>query len=161
MNKRGFAEVAVLYAIIAVMALLFVPNPVSSVIGVGVRPNKTVHTEKLVPIKVNGQEVLTEQVSESDTQQHVGFWEWLRSLPIIVLILMVLGIFFPPIALWLHNARVAIIADAKKIVASVDKGLAVIKAKDPDLHQATLDAMSKVQGENSSTEALVTDLQQK
>lgn len=174
LNQRGIAEVVVLYFVIGILAALFIPNPVSSSLGVGIRPNKTVqitsHTEKLVPIAtimVDGKEVpqyktvADDKASDQDIQQHVTFWEWLRSLPFLVLLLMGAGVIFPGIALFLHNLWTKLKTDTKKIVDSIDAGLAVIKAKDAALHQQVLDSMSKVQGQNSSTEALVTDLQQK
>lgn len=163
MNRRGFAEVALLLWVLAGVVLFFVPNPVSSSLGIGIRPNKTVQTEKvdLIKDKEGNPIALRTITSNQDIQQHVTLWEQVRSLPVLFLILMGLGIISVPSMAWLQNERIKLLTGAKKIVQSVDKGLAVIKAKDPALHQAALDAMSKVQGENSATEALVTDLQQK
>lgn len=169
MNQRGFAEVAVLYGIIAIMALLFIPNPVGKVLGVGVQPNKIVqkesHKEEIVPvITIDGQQcgfkkVSTDSLNDDSIQQHITFWQWLGSLPIIVLLLMGAGVIFPGLALSLHRARISIESHAKKIVNSVDAGLATLK--DPVVKQTFLDEMTKVQGKNSKTEAIVTDLQQK
>lgn len=163
-NQRGIAEVlAIAYVLGTLMILLFVPNPISSSLGMGIRPNKTVQStvEKVDLIKDDKGNVVatrtTTAVNDRDIQQHVTFWEWLRSLPILLLILMFAGIIFPPIAVFLNNAKNAIIADTKKIVHSVDAGLTTIE--DPIKRQAMLDAMSKVQ--DTSTKKLVSDLKHK
>lgn len=162
-NERGFAEVVVLYAVIAVMALLFVPNPVSNFAGIGIKPNKTVqiHKETIEPLlDANGKQVAFKTVesdSDQEIQQHVTFWDWIKSLPIIILLLMGLGIFCPPLAAWLHGEWTKLTSHTKKIVAGVDAGLATLK--DPAVKQAFLDEMTKVQGKNSPTESLVSKLQ--
>jgi len=46
-NNKGLAEVAILSYVIVGLCLLFVPNPISTATGVGLRPNKTVQTEKI------------------------------------------------------------------------------------------------------------------
>ena len=70
-NNRGIAEVALLVYVIAGLVLLFVPNPVSNVIGVGVRPNKTIYTEKetLIYDKDGVPYAMHRVVSEKDLQQ--------------------------------------------------------------------------------------------
>lgn len=158
-NQKGFAEVAILYGIIALLAVLFIPNPVSKVLGVGVQPNKTIQTEKVDLLKnADGTVIGTKTTcSDQDIPQHTTFWQWLGSLPIVILILMVLGIFCPPLALWLHNQWSSITSHTKKIVDGVDAGLATLK--DPVVKQTFLDEMTKIQGKNSATEALVSTLQ--
>lgn len=158
LNNKGVVVETVLVYVIVTMALLFVPNPISSAVGVGIRPNKTVHTEKLVPVKVNGKEVMFKTVTQDDDiQQHVTFWEWLRSLPIFVLILMGLGVVFPPIALILGRLWSGIKAETKKIVVSVDKALDNVH--DAEVKKAILKDMSAVQ--NDSTKKLVDKIQGK
>lgn len=160
-NIKGFTEVAILIYVIIGLALLFVPNPISNSLGVGVRPNKTIQTEKVEFIKdAQGNPIATKTVtSDQDIQQHVTFLEWLRSLPIMVVILMLLGIVFPPLALWLHNLWSTLKADTQKIVLSVDKGLAVLKAKDPMMHQVVLDEIAATQSQPSSAEVVVNKAQ--
>lgn len=163
-NQKGFIIEGVALAIIAVMALFILPpNPISNVLGVGVRPNKTVQTEKVElltdkdgnPVRsTDGAYLVKHSVSDTDTQQHVTFWEWLRSLPILVLILMGLGVVFPGIAAWRHKAWAELQSDTKKIVHSVNAGLTAIE--DPALRQKVLDSMSKIQ--DSSTKQLVADM---
>lgn len=169
-NQRGFAEVAVLYGIIAIMALLFIPNPVGKVLGVGVQPNKIIqkesHTEALVPIDPNCpscgfKRVSTDTTTDNSVQEHVTFLQWLSSLPIIVLVLMGIGVLCPPVAVWLHKLNQTLVddfkelkGDSKKIVAGVEMGLMTID--DPAKKQAFLDAMSKMQ--DSTTKSLVAEL---
>jgi len=167
MNRKGFAEVAILYVAIAVLGLLFIPNPVSKVAGIGIQPNKITQStvEKVDLIKNADGTVIgtktTTSVDDKDIQQHVTFWQWLTSLPILVLILMGVGVVCPPVALFLHNVNQGIVddinslkSDSKKIVASVEAGLNTIT--DPAAKQNFLDAMSKVQ--DSTTKSLVADL---
>lgn len=171
LNQRGVAELVVIYVLAGIMALLFIPNPISTSLGMGVKPNKTVqvtsHTERLVPvISVDGKQcpstyktVADDKTSDQDIQQHIGFWEWLRSLPILVLLLMGLGIFCPPVALWLHNAWSTLKTDTQKIVLSVDKGLTMLKAKDPVLHAAVVAEIADTQAAPSSAETVVNKAQ--
>lgn len=157
-NNKGIAEVALLAYVIAGLVLLFVPNPVSNTLGVGIRPNKTEHTEKLVPVQINGKEVMFKTVTtDNDIQQHITFWEWLRSLPLFVLFLMGLGIIFPPISLFLSNLYRSLKNETKKIVVGVDKALD--KVNDPATKQIIYDEMDKVQ--DSSTKNLVDKIQGK
>lgn len=166
-NQKGFVIEGAALVIIAVMALFILPpNPVSNVLGVGVRPNKTIQTEKVElltdkkgnPIKAeDGAYLVKRSVSDNDIQQHVTFWEWLRSLPVLVLFLMGLGVVFPGVAAWLHRTRSALQRDTKKIVVGVDKALG--KMTDPDVKKKILDEMEKVQDE--STKHLVDKIQGK
>lgn len=162
-NHKGIAEVALLAYVILGLTLLFVPNPLSSSLGVGIRPNKTVQVEKVEllvdkqgnPIKAqDGTYMIRRSVMDNDIQQHVGFWEWLRSLPILVILLMGLGVVFPPLSIFLGNIYKGLKADTKKIVHSVNAGLD--KIDDPIKRQSVLDAMSKVQ--DTSTKSLVSKM---
>lgn len=162
LNQRGIAELLVaVYILGGLLALLFIPNPVSSSLGMGIKPNKTVYTEKVALIRDNnGNPIGTKTtVSDQDIQQHVTFLEWLRSLPVLVIILMGLGIVFPPVVLWLHNAWSTLKTDTQKIVLSVDKGLAILKAKDPALHEAVINEMADTQKQPSSAEVVVNKAQ--
>ena len=99
-NRGVVAETILVYVIVGMLAL-FVPNPVSSAFGVGIRPNKTIKVDKTELIyDKEGVPIAYRHISsDEDIQQKVTFWEWLRSLPMLALILMVLGAIFPPIAL--------------------------------------------------------------
>lgn len=106
-NKKGIAEVVLLLYVLGAVVLFFVPNPVSSAMGVGIRPNKTIETDKVTLINdKDGNPIAYHQVTQNnEVQQHVTFWEWLMSLPIFVLFLMGLGVIFPPVAAVLLNLR--------------------------------------------------------
>ena len=167
-NDKGIIEAAVLlYFVIAGIVLFFVPNPVSSAVGIGIKPNKTVQvqTQTVEPIKdAQGNPVAyktTTNISDQEIQQHVGFFEWLRSLPILVLFLMGAGVIFPPVALFLHNLRLQAVSayddltgETKRIVISIKAGLLTIQ--DPIVRQTFLDEMSKQQ--DVSTKNLVKEL---
>ena len=107
-NQKGFIDPFTLLAVFTVVgALLFIPNPVSSSLGIGIRPNKTVQaestTQTLVPAKADGETLYYKDGSvamvsqtvykhkDLDLQQKVSLWEQFRSLPILWLILSLLG----------------------------------------------------------------------
>ena len=158
-NNKGIAEVALLAYVIVGLILFFVPNPVSSSLGVGIRPNKTVQSEKVELIKdAQGVPIAYKTtVLDKEVQQRVGFFEWLRSLPALVIILMGLGVVFPPLSLFLGNIYRKLQSDTKKIVVGVDKALA--KVSDPVTKQTIFDEMEKVQ--DTSTKNLVDKIQGK
>jgi hypothetical protein len=122
-NNKGVAEVIVLYYVLAALALLFIPNPLSSSMGVGIKPNKTIQTEKVELIKdVQGNPIAYKTTtSDKDIQQKVSFWEWFRSLPVLIIVLCWAGFVFPPVALffgWLwSNAKKGM----KQIVTGVEE----------------------------------------
>lgn len=139
--------------------MFFVPNPVSSSLGVGIRPNKTVYREKVELIKnEEGCPIATKTtISDDDIQQRVGFWEWLRSLPVFVLLLMGAGVIFPPIALILNGLWQKGKTITKDIVVSVDD--AMKKVKDEELLKQMKSAMSSRQ--DKSTKKTVDKIQGK
>ena len=158
-TNRGVTEAALLVYVIAGLALLFVPNPVSNLVGVGVRPNKTVYTEKVELIKdKDGNPIATKTtVSDKDIQQRVTFLEWLSSLPALVIILMGLGVVFPPVSLFLGNVYRKLQSDTKKIVVGVDRAMDAMT--DPVVKKTIKDEMAKVQ--DTSTKNLVDKIQGK
>ena len=106
-TSRGIvAETLLIYVVIGMFAL-FVRNPISTIAGVGVQPNKTVHVEKVELLRgKDGNPIATKIITQDDdVQEKVSFWEWLRSLPTFVLLLMGLGIVFPPVAIFLAKLR--------------------------------------------------------
>jgi len=106
-NSRGVAaETLLIYIVIGVIAL-FVPNPVSTSIGIGNRQNKIVQTDTTTLINdKDGIPIAYRNIrKDSDTQQKITFWEWLISLPMFVLILMALGVIFPPVAMVFARLR--------------------------------------------------------
>ena len=175
-NQRGFAEVAVLYAIIAVMALLFVPNPVSKVVGVGVKPNvitqKQSHTETIEPLlDAKGNQVAFKSVAvdaTSDSDQAPKSWvDNLLALPRLWLLLMLLGCFCPVVGAFMANlngkiktaAQTAyedLTGNTKQIVVGVKRGLNALPTTPINYQQMFLDELSKEQ--DTETENLVKEL---
>lgn len=115
-NQKGIAEVALLGYVVIGLILFFVPNPVSSAVGVGVRPNKTVQKEERYDrvellkdekgnpvLAADGAFLARRQgglnTSDTDKVQRVGFLEQLRSLPVLFLVLVILGGLFPPLGI--------------------------------------------------------------
>lgn len=156
-NQKGFVvEGALVISLLIGAVLLFVPNPISSSIGVGIRPNKSVKTEAstqtIVPVTADGETLYHKDGSvammsqtvykheDLDIQQHVSLLEQLRSLPILLIVLVVLGGFSPFIAgilafLWsktkaafkdLTGTHEAVMDDATKIVRGLDAALLTI-----------------------------------
>jgi hypothetical protein len=158
-NKKGIAETVLLLYFLGAVVLFFVPNPVSSSIGVGIRPNKTVQTDKVTLINdKDGNPIAYRRITaDNEIQQRVGFFEWLRSLPALVIILMGLGVVFPPVSLFLGGIYRALKTDTKKIVVGVDQALKHVK--DDDLKKKMLLEMGNVQ--NDSTKHLVDKIQGK
>lgn len=166
-NQKGFAEVAILYYVIAAIVLFFVPNPVSKSIGVGIQPNKSVQiqTQTVEPIKdAQGNPVAYKtitNISDQSIQQHVTFWQWLTSLPFMAVLLMGLGIACPAVATVYHTIWGKAVAEyndltgeTKRIVVSVKAGLATIT--DPIAKQNFMNALSTQQ--DQSTKDLVKEL---
>ena len=166
LNNKGIAEVVLLYFVIAGLALLFVPNPVSNAVGVGIRPNKTVQStvEKVDLIKnADGTVIGTKTITSTDdkeTQQHVTFFQWLASLPLLAIVLMGLGIACPAVAMFFNNLWGKAVAEykdltgeTKRIVVSVKLGLATLDTASADKFKAVLSAQ-----QDSSTKDLVKEL---
>ncbi len=149
-NNKGIAEVALLGYVIGALVLFFVPNPISSAVGIGVRPNKTVlkdtykETVDLIKDKdgnIIGQRTVSQSaLSDVDEQQRVTLWEQISSLPIFLLVLVILGGLFPPLgialaAIW-KNAKKAVnkiagekevvMSDTKKIVMGLERAFATV-----------------------------------
>ncbi len=169
-NKRGIAALVLLaYILGGLLVASFFPNPISASLGMGIKPNKTVETQKVEFLKkdltgtpvpeADGSYLIKTSTSSKDIQQHVTLWEQIRNLPVLILILMALGIIGVPTAIQRHNAWVKLKTDTQKIVLSVDKGLAYLKAKDPVLHQAVLNEIGDTQAKPSSAEVVVNKAQ--
>jgi len=157
-NRGVVAETLLIYVIVGMIAL-FVPNPISNAVGLGNRQNKIVQTDKVTLINdKDGNPIAYRQVtSDSDLQQKQTFWEWLGSLPAFVLILMLLGIVFPPVSLFLGKIYSGLKKETKKIIVSVDKALDNVH--DPVVKETILSKMSETQ--DDSTKKLVDKIQGK
>jgi len=159
-NKRGeLATATLLIYVIGALVLFFVPNKLSTSLGVGNRQNKIVQTEKveLIKDKEGNPIAYKTTTSDSDQQQQIGFLEWLTSLPFLVLFLMGLGVVFPPVSLFLGSIYRGLKADTKRIVVGVDS--AMTRVKDEELRKAMYLEMGNRQ--DTSTKALVDKIQGK
>src|SRR3990167_2470959 len=142
-NQSGFGVIEVLIVGLVFGFLTYVQNPVSSTLGYGVRPNKTVQkqvskerVELLKDDKGNVIAVKTysdDAVSDVDEAQHVKIWEQLRSLPVLFMVLIGFGLVFPIFGarlLALYNVIKKQFAknktETKKIISAVDEAFATI-----------------------------------
>lgn len=88
LNRKGFVIEGAALVIITILSLFVLPqNPISGALGVGVRPNKTVHVEKVEFIREHGEIIGTKTITKDDEiQEHVTFLEWVRSNIILVIL---------------------------------------------------------------------------
>lgn len=149
LNRKGFTEVSILVSVIVGLITFFVPNPLSQTIGIGNKQNKVVQadttTQTLVPAMADGETLYHKDGSvamvsqavykhkDLDEQQHVTLWEQIRSLPATLIVLVVLGAFFPPLGaflamLWARakKAYAGIHSDTKRIVTAMDRAFATV-----------------------------------
>jgi hypothetical protein len=103
------------------------------------------------------------QASKSETktlntneEAKMTLWQKLMLLPKLWLILMVLGIFFPPIAAIMGFINKKLWGEARRIVGGVEESLKNLEATDPAAKQKMLDTLSKKY--DSSTKALVSKI---
>lgn len=171
MRKRGEVFTFTVLAIACVAAFLFgsVNNPIKSLFGIGNSGQKTkqqlIIKSESKPIFVKGddgkQYVLQMTKTEKSTldtneEPKLTIWQKLLVLPRLWLILMILGIFFPPIAGIMHVINQKLVGETKKIVGGVEEGL---KNMDDANKQKMLDTLSKKY--DSSTKQLVSNLKRK
>lgn len=141
-NEKG--EIFTVLAIVsmAILGAIFIPNDVSKAIGIQNKQNKIVQkqidTIELLkdrdgkPIRSEDGTYIVKRVTkidESDKQQSVTLWERIRSLPALWLVLMIAGVFFPPIALVMGVINKGLKAGLKQIVAGLENAK---KAMHPD-----------------------------
>jgi hypothetical protein len=200
LNKKGIAEWAVaLYCVGAFLLGVILYKPATSVLGIS-SPKTTKQAvnkkEEKRPtvyfvddkgnVTIGYTTVNTFSNVESSAETQLTFWQKIKNLGFIGIVLIILGFLFPPVGailmfIWnkvtsglknrLNEAEVAkeeLSIDAKKIVLSVDEGLAVIDtaiaaAKTPEIKEITvqlkkdfLTAMSRKQ--DSTTKLLVAEL---
>lgn len=92
----------------------------------------------------------------SNEEAKMTLKEKLLVLPKLWLLLMVLGIFFPPIAALMAFVNSRLKGAAKQIVSGVENGLATLEHKSPEAKQAMLDSLSKKY--DASTKKLVANI---
>jgi hypothetical protein len=139
-NQRGIVAETLLVYVLAGVILFFVPNTFSSSLGLGIRPNKTIQTEKVELIRdAQGNPMAYKTTtSDRDIQQRVGFWEWLRSLPIFVLFLMGLGVIFPGVATVLAVLYSKLKTGVKQIITGVEEAKKTMSKESTDILETNL-----------------------
>lgn len=168
-TKRGFITVGVLTAglIVGILGFVLGSTRFSNFIpGLGHKDSKTervsVTKTETKPIMVKGPdgkmypfEMTSTTTTESNgTQtQNASLFEKLSVLPRLWVILMILGLFFPPVAVIMGMVNQKLFAEAKRIVYGVEDGLKRLSADHPDAEKKMLGAMSNKYDE--STKKLV------
>jgi hypothetical protein len=174
MRRRGEVFTFTVLVIACAAAFLFgsVNNPIKSLFGIGNSGNKTKQTVTIKteskPIIVKGDDgktyVLQMTKSEKSTlstneEPKLTLWQKLLVLPRLWLILMILGIFFPPVAAIMHIINQKLLGETKKIVGGVEESLKNLDAKNPEAKQEVLDTLSKKY--DGSTKLLVSKIKSK
>lgn len=90
--------------------------------------------------------------SEMSEEQKTTLWQKLMFLPKLWLLLMILGIFFPPVALLMGVLNQKLFGHLKKIVGGVEESLKTLPDSSPEKTKI-LDTLSKKY--DGSTKALV------
>lgn len=173
-NKRGETITVTMVVLAALAAFLLgtTSNPIKGFFGLGGSGQSTTQKQssKIIsePVFVTDantgkQYVLQRKVKETTfedimTQPKMTLWQKLMVLPRLWLILMILGIFFPPLAAIMKFLNNKLMGETKRIVGGVEEALKSIADK-PEIKQKILDILSKKY--NSSTKALVSDLKEK
>ncbi len=93
--------------------------------------------------------------SELSEEQKLSLWQKLMVLPKLWLFLMVLGIFFPPVAAIMGGVNRKLWGETRRIVGGVEESLKALDTT-PDVKNKVLDTLSKKF--DSSTKSLVADI---
>ena len=172
-NRRGEVFTMTVLVLVSIVAFLIgsTNNPIKSIFGFGSSGQKTRQTlvvkSESKPIFVVGQDgkqyVLQATKTEKSTldtteEPKMTLWQKLMVLPRLWLILMVLGIFFPPVAGIMTFVNRKLWGEAKKIVGGVEESLKGLEDK-PDAKKLVLDTLSKKY--DASTKLLVSKIKSK
>ena len=173
-NNRGevFTLTVIVIAAIAAFLLGTSNNPIKSLFGFSSSSQKIKSTSitksESKPVFVKGTDgktyVLQAMKTETSTLDSVEepkttLWQKLMMLPKLWLLLMILGIFFPPIAGIMQFINKKLMGEATKIVGGVEEALKKVEEKDPAVKKEILDTLSKKY--DSSTKLLVSKLKRK
>jgi len=154
-NRRGEAVTLTIiaFAIISgIVGLWFGQTKYAKVVGLGgpegqkIVQQSTVKTEPVIFKGPDGKNYVfykTETKINSSTEEpKMTMWQKLLMLPKIWLLLMILGIFFPPIAGIMAFINKTLAAKAKQIVGGVEDSLKQLDTT-PEAKQKVLDTLSK------------------
>jgi hypothetical protein len=170
-RNKGVVELALVTVMLlaSIGGFLLGTTNVRKWVGLGSNDNKTKQTEitktESKPIFVKGadgkeyvlqQTVTSMSTSDSSEEQKMSIWQKLMVLPKLWLILMILGIFFPPIAAIMGVLNGKLSGEVKKIVGGVEASLQKLPAEHKTV---VLDTLS--QKLDSSTKKLVADTKRK
>jgi len=174
LNKKGEAVTMTVVVLAALAAFMFgsMKNPISGFFGFGDSGQNTAtkQTSKMVsePVFITdaetGEERVLYRVSEEtnfeDTMvtPKTTLWQKLMILPRLWLILMICGIFFPPVAGIMGILNRRLFGEAKKIVGGVEDALKKVETQ-PEVKKEILDTLSKKY--DSTTKKLVSDIKRK
>ena len=158
-NKRG--EVFTLTVLIAVGVAMFLlgstNNPIKSIFGLGSPGQKTKQTmvskTESYPVfvkDVNTGKSYVLQTTKTETstldtneQPKMTLWQKLLALPRLWLLLMILGIFFPPVAGIMAWINKNLWAKAKQIIGGVEESLKNLDSTAPETKKEILNTLSK------------------
>lgn len=172
-QRKGEVFTMTVLVIAAIAGFFFgsTSNPIKSIFGIGDRGQKTKQSYVLKteskPIIVKGddgkQYILQATKTERSTlntseEPKMTLWQKLMVLPKLWLLLMVLGIFFPPLAGIMHVINTKLKSEVKTIVGGMEESLKKIDDK-PEVKKEILDTLSKKY--DSSTKLLVAKIKSK
>lgn len=168
-DQRGFAEVVIIGALVGAVVLLALMGPIKGLFGGGSKKVKTEHSsyiEKPILVKdaKTGEQhwLVSKEYNSSDfeaTDPSKTLVQRILSLPKLWVLLMVLGLFFPPVALVMGFINGKLKLAVRQMVSGIENGLASVKAVHPESEKHLLDAMSKKYDE--STKLLVSKVKKK
>lgn len=162
-DQRGFAEIILIGTLVGITVLFLVTGPLKGVFGGSSKKVKTerssVVTEPVfVKDKKTGETYVLQKTSSTfsnfeTNDQSRTLVQKLLALPKLWLLLMILGLFFPPIAgvMGFINSRLTLAA--KQMVTGVERGLEKINPEEKD---KVLNELSKKY--DHSTKKLVSKL---
>ena len=171
MNKRGeviTVGVITVAVIVGLLGFMAGSSGLSRLNPFAAKQNKTkqvtVSKSESKPVFVTGQDgkqyvlqatSVTNSTSESSEEQKLTLWQKLMVLPKLWLLLMVLGIFFPPIAGIMGLINRKLWGETKRIVGGVEESLKTMEST-PEIKKKVLDTLSMKF--DSSTKKLVSDI---
>ena len=166
---EGFTLTVIIIACVASFLFGSVNNPIKNLFGLGSQNQK--HKQTLVvkteskPVFIKGNDGKTYILQQTSTEKStldtneepkLTLWQKLMVLPRLWLILMILGIFFPPVAGIMGFVNKKLWGEAKKIVGGVEESLKNLDTTSPEAKKQILDTLSKKY--DSSTKALVSKI---
>lgn len=172
-NKHGEVFTLTVLVLAALTAFLIGTsnNPIKSLFGFTSSSQKTKQTlitkSESKPVFVKGTDgktyvlqAIKTETSTLDTSEEpkITLWQKLMMLPKLWLILMILGIFFPPLAGIMQFVNKRLMNEATKIVGGVEEALKKVEDK-PEIKKEILDTLSKKY--DSSTKLLVSKIKSK